>query len=165
MQYQSKPAKIEAITFEEFVEYGIAHAINIVNGIPWSFEYNGRLITHENNACYLIPTWDGSYKFTPQDMLVTDIKGEIYVLNKEEFAEKYEEYEENATCPNFATEEEREDYMNNHIGLKGRGSPKGLPDTAFFENHNKSIKEKEFEAANKLIGKQQDHWMKVTFEE
>ena len=46
--------------------------------MPWSFKYNGHPVTHENNECYLIPTLEGTHNFTPQDMLITGVNGEIY---------------------------------------------------------------------------------------
>ena len=71
MKYRKKPYVIEAITFREFVEYGKNNSTNIVNDMPWSFEYNGCHATHENDKCYLISTVDGVYRFTPDDMLIT----------------------------------------------------------------------------------------------
>lgn len=89
-QYRKKPVVIEAITFDELVEYGRSHSANIVNGMPWSFEYKGWSITHENNECYLIPTLEGIHNFTPDDMLITGINGEIYPCKKDIFEKTYE---------------------------------------------------------------------------
>jgi hypothetical protein len=44
-KYRKKPVVIEAITFEEFIEYGKNNGGNIVNGFPWSFKYNGHPVT------------------------------------------------------------------------------------------------------------------------
>lgn len=93
-KYKKKPVIIEAITFEEFVEYGKKNSTNIVNSMPWSFIYNGHPITHENDECYLIPTLEGTYKFTPQDMLITGIHGEIYPCKIDIFEKTYELVEE-----------------------------------------------------------------------
>ena len=90
MKYRKKPVVIEAITFEEFIEYGKNHGGNIVNGMPWSFEYNGHPVTHENDTCYLIPTLEGMYQFTPNDMLITGVNGEIYPCKKDIFEKTYE---------------------------------------------------------------------------
>lgn len=90
MKYRKKPVVIEAITFEEFIEYGKAHTDNIVNGMPWSFEYNGWAVTHENDECYIIHTLEGEYEFTPNDMLITGVKGEIYPCKKDIFEATYE---------------------------------------------------------------------------
>lgn len=90
MRYRKKPVEIEAITFEEFVEYGRTHGGNIVDGMPWNFEYNGFAVTHETDTCYLIPTLEGIVNFTPDDMLITGVNGEIYPCKKEIFEKTYE---------------------------------------------------------------------------
>lgn len=92
-KYRKKPVVIEAITFEEFVEYGKNNGGNIVNGMPWSFNYNGHPITHENDERYLIPTIEGHLNFTPQDMLITGVNGEIYPCKKDIFEKTYEAVE------------------------------------------------------------------------
>ena len=90
MKYRKKPVVIEAITFDELVEYGKANGGNIVNGMPWSFEYNGHPVTHENDDCYLIPTLEGTMRFDRGDMLITGVKGEIYPCKPDIFAATYE---------------------------------------------------------------------------
>lgn len=92
-KYRKKPVVIEAITFDELVEYGKAVGGNIVNGMPWSFKYKGHLITHENDGCYLIPTLEGTHNMTPEDMLITGVAGEIYPCKKDIFLVTYEEAE------------------------------------------------------------------------
>jgi hypothetical protein len=96
---------IEALTFDDLVEYGkLQPEVNIVNGMPWSFmfhapyfndknmlEIKSHRITHENDDCYLIPTLEGTMKFTRADMLIIGIKGEIYPCKKEIFEQTYEE--------------------------------------------------------------------------
>ena len=89
-QYRKKPVVIEAITFDELVEYGNANGANIVNGMPWSFAYAGHQITHENDNCYLIPTLEGTMRFGRGDMLITGVKGEIYPCKPDIFAVTYE---------------------------------------------------------------------------
>jgi len=90
-KYRKKPVEIEAITFDELVEYGKANCGgNIVNGMPWSFAYEGQHISHENDKCYLIPTLEGTMKFTPDDMLITGIKGEVYPCKKDIFFASYD---------------------------------------------------------------------------
>ena len=93
MRYRKKPVIIEAITFEEFIEYGKTYGGNIVDGMPWSFEYKGWPVTHENDECYMIPTLEGNYEFTPNDMLITGVKGEIYPCKKDIFEATYEPVE------------------------------------------------------------------------
>lgn len=90
MKYRKKPVVIEAITFDELVEYGKNNGANIVDGMPWSFSYNGHSITHENDTCYLIPTMEGIMKFTTEDMLITGVKGEIYPCKKDIFESTYD---------------------------------------------------------------------------
>lgn len=78
MKYRKKPVVIEAITFDELVEYGKANGANIVNGMPWSFDYKGQPITHENYDCYLIPTANGSSKLLRGDMLCSqEVNGKV----------------------------------------------------------------------------------------
>lgn len=92
-KFRKKPVIIEAITFEEFIEYGKNNGGNIVNGMPWSFNYNGHPVTHENDQCYIIPTLEGNHYFTPQDMLITGVQGEIYPCKKDIFEATYERVE------------------------------------------------------------------------
>lgn len=90
-KYIKKPIEIEAITFDELITYGLKHCGNHkYEGIPWSFDYNGQPITHENDECYLIPTLEGTMKFTPNDMLITGISGEIYPCKLDIFKLTYE---------------------------------------------------------------------------
>ena len=90
MKYRKKPVIVEAITFDELVQYGLNNTTNIVGGMPWSFSYNGHPISHENDRCYLIPTLEGTHYMTPDDMLITGVKGEIYPCKKDIFAQTYE---------------------------------------------------------------------------
>ena len=93
MKYKKKPVVIEAITFDELVEYGKTHDGNIVNDMPWSFDYSGHPVTHENDNCYLIPTLEGTMKFTRNDMLITGVSGEIYPCKLDIFELTYEKVE------------------------------------------------------------------------
>ena len=92
-QFKKKPVVIEAITFAELIQYGIENGANIVNEIPWSFQYKGHPITHENDECYLIPTLEGTHNFTPKDVLITGIQGEIYPCKIDIFEASYEPVE------------------------------------------------------------------------
>jgi len=89
-KFRKKPIEIEAITFEEFVEYGRNNGGNIVNGMPWHFKYNGHPVTHENDECYLIIVVGKIHHFTPSDMLITGVNGQIYPCSKEAFEVAYE---------------------------------------------------------------------------
>lgn len=85
------PVVIEAITFDELVDYGKANGGNIHHGMPWSFEYKGQHITHENDNCYLIPTLEGTKRFDRGDMLIiTGVNGEIYPCKPDIFEQTYE---------------------------------------------------------------------------
>lgn len=90
MKYRKKPVVIEAITFDELVAHGLKQGSNIVNGMPWSFTYNGQPITHENDNCYLIPTLEGTMRMDRGDMLITGVKGEIYPCKPEIFEATYD---------------------------------------------------------------------------
>lgn len=90
MKYRKKPVIIEAITFDELVEHGKTNGANIVNGMPWSWQYNGHPITHENDDCYVIPTLEGLMNMTREDMLITGVKGEIYPCKRDIFEATYE---------------------------------------------------------------------------
>ena len=94
MKFRKKPVVVEAITFDEFVQYGKEHTDNLVNGMPWSFEYKGHPVTSENDECYLIPTLEGEHAFTPADMLITGVAGEIYPCKLDIFNETYEPAED-----------------------------------------------------------------------
>ena len=76
-QYKKIMVVVEAITFDDLVTYGKEHGGNIVDGMPWSFEYFGQPITHENNDCYLVPTPMGITPFRRSDMLVICSNGRI----------------------------------------------------------------------------------------
>ena len=89
-QYRKKPVVIEAFSFAELVDHGRAIGGNVVNGMPWSFKFRGHPITHENDACYLIPTMEGTMRMTPDDMLIVGVKGEVYPCKSDIFALTYE---------------------------------------------------------------------------
>lgn len=97
MKFRKRPVVIEAITFEELVAHGVRTrglpGHNMVDGVPWSFEYKGQPITHETNDCYLIPTLEGTMRFERGDMLITGVKGEIYPCKADIFAATYEPVE------------------------------------------------------------------------
>lgn len=99
-RFRKKPVEIEAITFDELVQYGRDNGANIVNGMPWSFNYRtwdesadiprSNPITHENDDCYLIPTLEGTMKFNRGDMLITGVNGEVYPCKPDIFEKTYE---------------------------------------------------------------------------
>lgn len=84
--FTRRPTEVEAITFDELVEHGRANGANIVNGMPWSFEYNGWHVTHENDECYILGSPAGTLTMTPGNMLVSDENDELSILSKADFA-------------------------------------------------------------------------------
>ncbi len=92
-----KPVTIEYVTFEEFVEIGknAPDATKPYGEIAWSFTFKGYPITLENDECYIIPTLEGNHHFTPNDVLIVGVKGEIYPCKKDIFEMTYDI--ENAT--------------------------------------------------------------------
>lgn len=91
MLYRKKPVVIEAITFDEMIQLALnTPNASIIDGVPWVFSYKGHPITHESNACYLIPTLEGSMKMMPNDMLITGVQGEIYPCKIDIFKATYE---------------------------------------------------------------------------
>jgi len=105
-KFRKKPVVVEAITFDELVEYGLQHGGNVVNGMPWSFEYKGQPITHENDDCYLVPTLEGTMKFNRGEMLITGVNGEIYPCKMDIFRATYEKETESLAVgdPVFVTD-------------------------------------------------------------
>lgn len=88
-KFRKKPVVIEAITFEEFV----AFAKETTAEPHWSIPYKGVNITQENDERYIIPTLEGNHNFTPEDMLITGVKGEIYPCKKDIFEATYDQVE------------------------------------------------------------------------
>ncbi len=89
-KFRKKPVVIEAITFDELVAHGVKSGGNVVNGKPWSFQYGGHPITHEDDDCYLIPTLEGIMRFERGDMLITGVQGEIYPCKLDIFEATYD---------------------------------------------------------------------------
>lgn len=94
MKYRSKET-IEAVGFQELVEIALAtEGANIVNGVPWAFEYKGANATHETDDLYLISGKEPggglfSIKFERGDFLVTGSDGELFTLSPETLADNY----------------------------------------------------------------------------
>lgn len=97
-KYKKKPVIVEAVTFDEFKQIGLSQegqdGVNIVDGEPWAFKYQGKPITQENSDCYIVPTIDGYADFTRNDVLITAVAGNIYPYNKELFDAEYDRIEE-----------------------------------------------------------------------
>ena len=92
-KYRKRPVVIEAMTFDELVQYGIENGGNVVNGLPWSFQINGRPITHDcqtGEDRYLIFTLEGTMEMTRNDMLIIGVQGEAYPCKLDIFRATYE---------------------------------------------------------------------------
>lgn len=85
-KYRKKPVIIDVVTFEEFVEFAKENS----ESPHWSFDCNGYAVTHENDECYLIQTLEGTMRFTPEDVLITGVEGEIYPCKIDIFKKTYE---------------------------------------------------------------------------
>lgn len=116
-KFKKKPIEIKAITFDEFVEYGKQNGGNIVNGIPWSFTYEGHAVSHENDDTYIVPTNQGHVHFKRGDMLITQIDGEIYPCKKELFEKTYDIVEEDEVELNKTFLEKRGFTLENQDNL------------------------------------------------
>ena len=86
-KYRKKPVVVETITFDNFVQYAKENSEHQ----HWSFEFKGHPITHENDECYLISTLEGSHNFTPNDILIIGVQGELYPCKLDIFEATYEE--------------------------------------------------------------------------
>jgi len=85
-----KPVTIDIITFDDFIQYGKENAGSTNSeGYPLSFSYKGHAISHETNTSYVIPTKEGSLMFTPDDVLITGVQGEIYPCKRDIFRATY----------------------------------------------------------------------------
>lgn len=84
---------VEAITFDELVQYGRDNGGNIVKGMPWSFRYEGEPITHNTDTCYLVTTPEGTKNMTSDNMLITGVTGKLFVMTIEEFEKIYTKVE------------------------------------------------------------------------
>lgn len=96
-KYRKKPVIIEALTFNELVEYGIKQSAYIVHGLPWSFELNGRNITHDNQTGedrYIINTLEGDMVMSQEDILIIGVEGEPYPCKLDIFEKTYEKVED-----------------------------------------------------------------------
>lgn len=80
-KFRMKPMIVEAITFDELVQYGLTQTDNVHNGMPWSFKYMGIPITHETDDCYIIGGMD---RFTRNHLLVIK-DNDVSIVEKDAF--------------------------------------------------------------------------------
>ena len=80
-KFKMKPMVVEAVTFEELIQYGLTQTENIYNNMPWSFKYEGVPVTHETDDCYIIGGMD---RFTPNHLLIIKDK-EYSIVERDAF--------------------------------------------------------------------------------
>lgn len=93
-KYVKNTAVVEAITFDEFVEYGKSVTDNIVKGMPWSFTFEGFPVTHENDYRYFICKPEGHIQFDKGNILIKQPDGSVFVCNEYFFADNYSKVQE-----------------------------------------------------------------------
>lgn len=131
MKYR-KRIEVEAWTFDEFIKIGVAdpHA-NIVDGVPWSFQFKGLPVTHETDDHYIITSAYQAINFRRGTVLTSD--GFRYtVFESSDFYRAYEVVND-ADCEKIdkevnafmkRTEEEAAKYARGERGL-GLGGGNG----------------------------------------
>ena len=75
---------IQVVDFNDLVIFGKTHGANTVNGMPWSFQFYGRPITHETDTCYLIPTSEKMVHFELGDVIAIMPNNEMAIYKKNE---------------------------------------------------------------------------------
>ncbi len=78
----------EYTTFEDFIQVGRITG-NIVNSMPWSFNYKGIPVSHENDTRYLLCVNNKVLNFTDNDILILEDTGHIRVVSKYIFESLY----------------------------------------------------------------------------
>lgn len=73
-----------AYNFDMFIGYGLAKTDNIVNGLPWSFDFYDSSVTHENNNEYIISTDIETFTFRREDIIevVDDVIKNVYFFSQ-----------------------------------------------------------------------------------
>jgi len=91
--YRKKPVVIQAMTFDELLEYGrTCDTSTVVNGILWDFYLNTyRVMYSPVDDIFIINTLEGDHTMTMMDMLIIGIQGEIYPCKIDIFKATYEE--------------------------------------------------------------------------
>ena len=79
-KFKMKPMVVEAITFDELIQYGLTQTQNIYNNMPWSFEYKGIPVTHETDDCYIVGT-----ERLKKNHLLVEKGNEISIVEKDTF--------------------------------------------------------------------------------
>lgn len=102
-QYRKKSIINDPLTFEEFHVLMEEEKKRILNGEANHLSFNGHHIISVDDG-YLIPTLEGQMSFTPSDLLITGIKGEIYLYTKDIFDLSYEKIERPENMVSFSVE-------------------------------------------------------------
>lgn len=95
MKATKKPVTIDFYTWEEVVKMGLEANPDSIHGEgenarAWNFMFHNVQLTHENNSCYIVPTLEGNHNFTPNDVLIIGVKGEVYPCKKDIFEMTYD---------------------------------------------------------------------------
>lgn len=70
-------------TFEQFVQHGRDQLVPLYNNMPWSFNFYGCPVTHENDEKYFITTPQGQSEVTPKHWLLVTSDEQVLVLEVE----------------------------------------------------------------------------------
>ena len=82
-----KPVEIEFITFDEFCE--IANKASISKPGTMAFRFKNHSVQMLSKNRFLIKTLEGYHNFTPEDVLIVGVKGEIYPCKIDIFEQTY----------------------------------------------------------------------------
>jgi len=82
-KYNRNGDVVVVFTFDALIEYGKNTGANMVNGMPWSFGYNGVAVSHENDTCYILTDGDGVGFMFYNDEVVAFIDGYFFFKCKE----------------------------------------------------------------------------------
>ena len=83
-----KPVEIEFITFDEFCKIANKAIVDRPGNMTFRFKNHGIQILSEDK--FLIETLEGFHNFTPKDVLIIGVKGEIYPCKIDIFEQTYE---------------------------------------------------------------------------
>ncbi|QGH72778.1 MAG: protein of unknown function DUF2829 [Podoviridae sp. ctLUJ1] len=92
--FRTKRTHIISLTFKELIQHGIDSGAPLFNGMPWSFQFLGHPVTHENDNCFIISTPDGQLAMSPEDMLIIGEWNVLQVMSTEKFLAAFEPLEE-----------------------------------------------------------------------
>lgn len=76
------PTNARPVTFGQLYEYGVQHAASLVDGVPWSFTFEGHAVTHENDDLYLINDGITTHRLHRGDVLWLSSAGILRVEHK-----------------------------------------------------------------------------------